>query len=70
MTDGRIPSLTSESAKTVPSAAMAMSAAATSPTPPPMAAPWASATTGFPQASIARSIMDIFAASASFSASE
>ena len=70
MTAGRMPSLTSASEKTVPSAAIAMSAAATSPTPPPIAAPCASATTGFGHASIARSIRAIFCASASFSARE
>ena len=53
ITAGRIPSRTSASEKTVPSAAIAMSAAATRPTPPPIAAPCASATTGFGQASIA-----------------
>ena len=65
-----MPSLTSASEKTVPSAAIAMSAAATRPTPPPIAAPCTGATTGRGQTSIERSIRAILSASASFSSGE
>ena len=47
MSAGRIPSRTSESAKTLSSEATTMSQAAASPTPPPKTLPWTRATTGF-----------------------
>ena len=64
---GEIPSRPSVKAKTVPSSATATSAAATSPTPPPMAAPATRATTGFRQPSTAANIAAKFLASSLFS---
>ena len=45
ITEGRIPSRASVKPSSVPWAAIATSAAATSPAPPPSAAPWTFATT-------------------------
>src|SRR3954451_13479149 len=65
-----IPSFTSEKAKTASGAASAMSAAATSPAPPPRAWPCTRATTGAGQPSIASSIERSAFASATFSSYE
>src|SRR6476661_2781089 len=65
-----IPSFTSEKAKTASTAAIAMSAAATSPAPPPRAWPCTRATTGAGQPSIASSIARSAFASATFSSYE
>ncbi len=65
-----IPSFTSEKAKTASGAAIAMSAAATSPAPPPSAWPCTRATTGAGQPSIASSIARSAFASATFSSYE
>ena len=70
MTAGMIPSFTSEKAKTASGAAIAMSAAATSPAPPPRAWPCTRATTGAGQPSIASSIARSAFASATFSSYE
>src|SRR5438874_6141182 len=70
MTAGMIPSFTSEKAKTVSGAAIAMSAAATRPAPPPSAWPCTRATTGAGQPSIASSIARSAFASATFSSYE
>ncbi len=53
MTAGMIPSFTSENPKTASGAAIAMSAQATSPEPPPRTYPCARTTTGAGQESIA-----------------
>src|SRR5215470_13668090 len=70
MTAGMIPSFTSENAKTASGAAIAMSAAATRPAPPPRAWPCTRATTGAGQPSIASSIARSPFASATFSSYE
>src|SRR6478609_2950629 len=70
MTAGMIPSFTSEKAKTASGAAIAMSAAATSPAPPPRAWPCTRATTGAGQPSIASSIARNAFASATLSSYE
>src|SRR5579859_2760247 len=70
MTAGMIPSLTSENANTASGAAIAMSAAATRPAPPPRAWPCTPATTGAGQPSIASSIARSAFASATFSSYE
>ena len=65
-----IPSFTSENAKTVSASAIAMSAAATRPAPPPSAWPCTRATTGAGHASIASNICRIAFASATFSSTD
>src|SRR5690242_9882075 len=70
MTAGMIPSFTSENANCVLGAAIAMSAAATRPAPPPSAWPWTRATTGDGQRSIASNICRIAFASATFSSKD
>src|SRR5947207_7393162 len=65
-----IPSFTSENANTASGAASAMSAAATSPAPPPRACPCTRATTGAGQPSIASSMRRSAVASATFSSNE
>src|SRR6266480_2938169 len=70
MTAGMIPSFTSEKAKTASGAAIAMSAAATRPAPPPSAYPCTRATTGAGQPSIASTIARSALASATFSSYE
>ena len=65
-----IPSFTSEKEKTASGAAIAMSAAATRPAPPPSACPCTRATTGAGQESIASSIARSAFASATFSSYE
>ena len=62
-----IPSFTSENANVASRDATAMSAAATSPAPPPSACPCTRATTGAGQPSIASSIRRNAFASATFS---
>ena len=65
-----IPSFTSENANCVFGAAIAMSAAATRPAPPPSACPCTRATTGAGHWSIDSNILRIAFASATFSSKE
>src|SRR5581483_10347232 len=69
MTAGMIPSFVSVKPKTVSRSATTASATAQSPAPPPSAAPWTRAMTGFGQRSIARNMSDIASASRTFASS-